>query len=84
MPTSWPRWWSAPAIVTGQEQDTLRVASAMEQMTVSSREVGQHRGPGRRRGGLGLNLAQHGREVVVQTGSPSASWRTRWWRRCRR
>ncbi|MFM5108922.1 methyl-accepting chemotaxis protein [Aeromonas caviae] len=55
------------AIVTGQEQDTLRVASAMEQMTVSSREVGQHAAQAADAADLALNLAQHGREVVVQT-----------------
>ena len=55
------------AIVTGQEQDTLRVASAMEQMTVSSREVGQHAAQAADAADSALNLAQHGREVVVQT-----------------
>ncbi len=55
------------AIVTGQEQDTLRVASAMEQMTVSSREVGQHATQAADAADSALNLAQHGREVVVQT-----------------
>ncbi len=55
------------AIVTGQEQDTLRVASAMEQMTVSSREVGQHAAQAAEAADSALNLAQHGREVVVQT-----------------
>ncbi|WP_234936723.1 methyl-accepting chemotaxis protein [Aeromonas caviae] len=55
------------AIVTGQEQDTLRVASAMEQMTVSSREVGQHAAQAADAADSALNLALHGREVVVQT-----------------
>ncbi len=55
------------AIVTGQEQDTLRVASAMEQMTVNSREVGQHAAQAADAADSALNLAQHGREVVVQT-----------------
>lgn len=55
------------AIVTGQEQDTLRVASAMEQMTVSSREVCQHAAQAADAADSALNLAQHGREVVVQT-----------------
>ncbi len=55
------------AIVIGQEQDTLRVASAMEQMTVSSREVGQHAAQAADAADSALNLAQHGREVVVQT-----------------
>ena len=55
------------AIVTGQEQDTLRVASAMEQMTVSSREVGLHAAQAADAADSALNLAQHGREVVVQT-----------------
>ncbi|MFQ2718429.1 methyl-accepting chemotaxis protein [Aeromonas caviae] len=55
------------AIVTGQEQDTLRVASAMDQMTVSSREVGQHAAQAADAADSALNLAQHGREVVVQT-----------------
>ncbi|MFQ2471377.1 methyl-accepting chemotaxis protein [Aeromonas caviae] len=55
------------AIITGQEQDTLRVASAMEQMTVSSREVGQHAAQAADAADSALNLAQHGREVVVQT-----------------
>ncbi|MFQ2552360.1 methyl-accepting chemotaxis protein [Aeromonas caviae] len=55
------------AIVTGQEQDTQRVASAMEQMTVSSREVGQHAAQAADAADSALNLAQHGREVVVQT-----------------
>jgi methyl-accepting chemotaxis protein len=55
------------AIVTGQEQDTLRVASAMEQMTVSSREVGQHAAQAADAADSALNLAQHGSEVVVQT-----------------
>ncbi|MFQ2522251.1 methyl-accepting chemotaxis protein [Aeromonas caviae] len=55
------------AIVTGQEQDTLRVASAMEQMTVSSREVGQHAAQAADAADSALNLAQYGREVVVQT-----------------
>ncbi|MDX7805609.1 methyl-accepting chemotaxis protein [Aeromonas caviae] len=55
------------AIVTGQEQDTLRVASAMEQMTVSSREVGQHAAQAADAADSALNLAQHGREVVVLT-----------------
>ena len=55
------------AIVTGQEQDTLRVASAMEQMTVSSREVGQHAAQAAEAGDSALNLAQHGRQVVAQT-----------------
>ena len=50
------------AIVTGQEQDTLRVASAMEQMTVSSREVGQHAAQAADAADSALNLAQHGRE----------------------
>ena len=55
------------AIVTGQEQDTLRVASAMEQMTVSSREVGQHAAQAAEAADSALNLAQHGRQVVAQT-----------------
>ncbi|WP_421270613.1 methyl-accepting chemotaxis protein [Aeromonas taiwanensis] len=55
------------AIVTGQEQDTLRVASAMEQMTVSSREVGQHAAQAAEAADSALNLAQHGREVVART-----------------
>ena len=55
------------AIVTGQEQDTLRVASAMEQMTVSRRDVGQHAALAAEAAGSGLNLAQHGRQVVAQT-----------------
>ncbi|MFC5708069.1 methyl-accepting chemotaxis protein [Aeromonas eucrenophila] len=55
------------AIVTGQEQDTLRVASAMEQMTVSSREVGQHAAQAADAADAALNLAQQGREVVAQT-----------------
>ncbi|WP_429153970.1 methyl-accepting chemotaxis protein [Aeromonas media] len=55
------------AIVTGQEQDTLRVASAMEQMTVSSREVGQHAALAAEAADSALNLAQHGRQVVAQT-----------------
>ena len=55
------------AIVTGQEQDTLRVASAMEQMTVSSREVGQHAAQAAEAADTALNLAQHGRQVVAQT-----------------
>ncbi|MEB6605772.1 MULTISPECIES: methyl-accepting chemotaxis protein [Aeromonas] len=55
------------AIVTGQEQDTLRVASAMEQMTVSSREVGQHAAQAADAADSALNLAQHGRQVVAQT-----------------
>ncbi|MFC0443072.1 methyl-accepting chemotaxis protein [Aeromonas media] len=55
------------AIVTGQEQDTLRVASAMEQMTVSSREVGQHAAQAAEAADSVLNLAQHGRQVVAQT-----------------
>ncbi|WP_241006040.1 methyl-accepting chemotaxis protein [Aeromonas media] len=55
------------AIVTGQEQDTLRVASAMEQMTVSSREVGQHAAQAAEAADSALNLARHGRQVVAQT-----------------
>ena len=55
------------AIVTGQEQDTLRVASAMEQMTVRSREVGQHAAQAAEAADSALNLAQHGRQVVAQT-----------------
>ncbi|MGL5813201.1 MAG: methyl-accepting chemotaxis protein [Aeromonas sp.] len=55
------------AIVTGQEQDTLRVASAMEQMTVSSREVGQHAADAAEAADAALGLARHGREVVAQT-----------------
>ncbi|WP_281705990.1 methyl-accepting chemotaxis protein [Aeromonas taiwanensis] len=55
------------AIVTGQEQDTLRVASAMEQMTVSSREVGQHAAQAAEAADSALHLAQHGREVVART-----------------
>ena len=55
------------AIVTGQEQDTLRVASAMEQMTVSSREVGQHAAQAADAADAALNLAQQGREVVAET-----------------
>ncbi|MGU5661155.1 methyl-accepting chemotaxis protein [Aeromonas sanarellii] len=54
-------------IVTGQEQDTLRVASAMEQMTVSSREVGQHAAQAAEAADSALNLAQHGRQVVART-----------------
>ncbi|WP_425933773.1 methyl-accepting chemotaxis protein [Aeromonas rivipollensis] len=55
------------AIVTGQEQDTLRVASAMEQMTLSSREVGQHAAQAAEAADSALNLARHGRQVVAQT-----------------
>ncbi|MGK4472820.1 methyl-accepting chemotaxis protein [Aeromonas molluscorum] len=54
-------------IVTSQEQDTLRVASAMEQMTVSSREVGDHAAQAAAAADEAKRLAGDGCLVVEQT-----------------
>ncbi|MFM4702286.1 cache domain-containing protein [Aeromonas bivalvium] len=54
-------------IVTHQEQDTMRVASAMEQMTVSSREVGEHAAQAALAADEAKRLVDDGCQVVDQT-----------------